>query len=29
MLAFEIIGCVLLVLFFGAMVSGNQHAPGR
>jgi len=30
MLAFQLIGLVLLVLFFGALVSGNsQHTVGR
>jgi hypothetical protein len=29
MLAFEIIGLTMLSLFFGALVSGNHHAPGR
>ncbi len=29
MLVFEIIGLVLIALFFGALVSGNEHAPGR
>jgi hypothetical protein len=29
MLAFQLIGLVLLMLFFGAMVSGNQRITGR
>jgi len=29
MLAFQIIGAVMLMLFFGAMVSGNRRIPGH
>lgn len=29
MLTFAIIGCVMLALFFGAMVTGGERVPGR
>lgn len=29
MLAFELIGLALVVLFFGAMISGGQHMARR
>ena len=29
MLAFQLVGLVLLVLFFGALISGNQRITGR
>ena len=29
MLAFQLIGLALLMLFFGAMISGNQRVAGR
>jgi hypothetical protein len=29
MLTFTIIGCVMLALFFGAMVTGSERVPGR
>jgi hypothetical protein len=29
MIAFQLVGLALLVLFFGAMISGNQRVTGR